>query len=234
MRGRKNFRTDPEKLRVAGTLPPNNSGLAVAYRVLFARSCVLFSCCWPSQLRRMRIRCTLKQAIAYAREHQPSLVAARARVEVARAQAQLPRAAQAVRIGGAAELLGGTNNNTTASYATLGFLDVARIGGTPANAAGVVDARGVDDRRRLGPQGALRLRPARPLGDALDLLARPRTRRAEAAALDLDLFVEESFYAVLGAQRRARRVRGRGHALDDAPRLRDARASPRSCGRRSS
>src|SRR6185312_2617070 len=75
---------------------------------------------------------TLRQAVAFARDHQPSLLAARARVDVARAQARIPDAAKAIRIGAAAELLGGTNNNTTASYATLGFLDVARVGGTPA------------------------------------------------------------------------------------------------------
>src|ERR1700759_511844 len=78
---------------------------------------------------------TLHEAIAYARAHQPSLQAARARVEVARMQAQLPRAAQTPRITLGAELLVGTNNNTTASYGgPLGF-DVPRIGGTPANAA---------------------------------------------------------------------------------------------------
>jgi outer membrane protein len=143
---------------------------------------------------------TLKQAIGYAREHQPSLVAAKARVEVARAQAQLPRAAQAVRIGAALELLGGTNNNTTASYATLGFLDVARIGGTPANApvswspeastiAGVSLHKDLYDFGRLDT-----------LGDALDLQARAASETAQAAALDVDLFVEESFYAVLGAK----------------------------------
>jgi outer membrane protein len=143
---------------------------------------------------------TLKQAIAYARDHQPSLVAARARVEVARAQAELPRAAQAFRIGGAAEVLAGTNNNTTASYATLGFLDVARIGGTPANAAvswspEASTIAGVSAHKEIYDFGRLDT-----LADALDLLARAVGDSAEAAALDLDLFVEESFYAVLGAR----------------------------------
>src|ERR1700759_1282592 len=78
---------------------------------------------------------TLHEAITYARVHQPSLAAARARAEVARSTAQLPRAALTTpRIVAGAELLVGTNNNTTASYGgPLGF-DVPRIGGTPANA----------------------------------------------------------------------------------------------------
>src|SRR4051812_18962221 len=78
---------------------------------------------------------SLREAVGYARDHQPSLAAARARVEVARTQAQLPRAAWSPRITAGAELLIGTANNTTASYGgPLGF-DVPRIGGTPANAS---------------------------------------------------------------------------------------------------
>jgi len=76
---------------------------------------------------------SLRQAMDYARDHQPSLIAARARVEVARAQALVPEAAKAFRVGAAAEILGGTNNNTTASYATIGFLDVVTDSGKKSN-----------------------------------------------------------------------------------------------------
>ena len=143
---------------------------------------------------------TLKQAVAYAREHQPSLLAARARVEVARAQARLPDAAKAIRIGVAAELLGGTNNNTTASYATRGFLDVARVGGTPANAPvswspEASTIAGISAHKDLYDFGRLDL-----LADSYDAEARAASESATAAALDLDLFVENSFYAVLGAK----------------------------------
>jgi outer membrane protein TolC len=143
---------------------------------------------------------TLKEAITYARAHQPSLAAARARAEVARAQAQLPRAAWSPKITAGAELLVGTTNNTTASYAgPLGF-DIARIGGTPANAtvsydphpstlAGVGVRQEVYDFGRLGAQAA-----------ALDLFARSADEDAQSADLDLVLFVEESFYAVAGAR----------------------------------
>ena len=143
---------------------------------------------------------SLRQAMEYARDHQPSLIAARARVEVARAQAMVPEAAKAFRVGAAAEILGGTNNNTTASYATLGFLDVARIGGTPANAAvswapDVSTLAGISVHKELYDFGRLDL-----LADAFGTQARAANETAVAAALDLDLLVEESFYAVQGAK----------------------------------
>ena len=143
---------------------------------------------------------TLREALAYARDHQPSLIAARAQVEVARAQAEIPQAAKAIRVGAAMELLGGTNNNTTASYATLGFLDVARIGGTPANAPvswtpEASTIAGISIHKELYDFGRLDL-----LGDAFEAQARAAGETAQASALDIDLLVEESFYAVLGAR----------------------------------
>ena len=142
---------------------------------------------------------TLREAIAYARAHQPSLQAARARVEIAREQAQLPRAAWSPKLAAAAEVLLGTNNNTTASYGgSLGFV-VPRIGGTPANApvtwapapstlAGVGLQQEVYDFGRLSAQAA-----------ALDLFARAAEEDAQLADLDLALYIEECFYAVAGA-----------------------------------
>jgi outer membrane protein len=143
---------------------------------------------------------SLREAIRYARAHQPTIAAALARLEAARAQADIPRAARAPRITGAAELLGGTSNNTTTSYATIGILDVARIGGTPANApiswrpepstiAGVALHQEIYDFGKLAAQA-----------DAYDALARAADDSAHVAQLDLDLLVEESFYAVLGAK----------------------------------
>ena len=143
---------------------------------------------------------TLHEAIEYARAHQPSLAAARARVEVAREQAQLPRAAWSPRVVLGAELVAGTNNNTTTSYGgPLGF-DIPRIGGTTANAtrslspepsslAGGGVRQEVYDFGRLSAQA-----------QALDLFARAAEEDAQLADLDLTLFVEESFYAVEGAK----------------------------------
>lgn len=143
---------------------------------------------------------TLGEALTFAHDHQPSLIAARARIEVARAQARVPDAARAVRVGAAAELLGGTNNNSTASYATLGFLDVARIGGTPANAPVSWTPQastlvGISLHKELYDFGRLDL-----LSGAYDAQTRAAGETARVALLDLDLLVEESFYAVLGAR----------------------------------
>jgi outer membrane protein TolC len=142
---------------------------------------------------------SLREAISYARAHQPSLAAARARVEVARGQAQIPRAAWSPRVTAGAELLVGTNNNTTASYGgPLGF-DVPRIGGTPANAKSSLSPEpstlaGVGVRQEVYDFGRISAQT-----DALDLFAHAAEEDAQTADLDLVLFVEESFYAVQGA-----------------------------------
>jgi outer membrane protein TolC len=142
---------------------------------------------------------TLREVIAYARAHQPSLAAARARVEVARAQARLPRAAWTPRVVAGAELVAGTNNNTTASYGgPLGF-DVPRIGGTPANAPAKwtpepSSLAGVGARQQIYDFGRLTAQ-----AEALDLFAQAAEEDARLADLDLTLYVEESFYAVDGA-----------------------------------
>ncbi|HEY1811774.1 MAG TPA: TolC family protein [Kofleriaceae bacterium] len=143
---------------------------------------------------------SLREAIDYARTHQPSLAAARARVEAAREQARLPRAARDTpRIVAGAEVVVGTNNNTTASYGgPLGF-DIPRIGGTPAYtdeswtpyASTLVGAglrQEIYDFGRLGAQA-----------EALDDFASAVGENEVIADLDLVLLVEESFYAVNGA-----------------------------------
>jgi len=143
---------------------------------------------------------SLREAIAFARAHQPSLAAARARAEAAREQARVPRAARLPTITAAAEGLVGTANNTTASYATLGDLDVTRVGGTPANApatwspspstlAGVVVHSEIFDFGRYEDQA-----------DALDALAHAAGEDAAVQDLDLVLLVSDSFYAVQGAK----------------------------------
>lgn len=143
---------------------------------------------------------TLREAITYARAHQPSLAAAQARVAVAHAQAQLPGAARMPRVTAGAELLVGTNNNTTTSYGgPLGF-DIPRIGGTPANAKTSLDPEpstlaGVGLRQEVYDFGRLDAQQ-----QALDLFARAAEEDAQGADLDLVLFVEQAFYAVEGAR----------------------------------
>ncbi len=143
---------------------------------------------------------SLREAMSYARAHQPSLAAARSRIALARAQADIPRAMFAPKVTAAAELLVGTSNNTTASYATLGALDVARIGGSPANApaswsprpstfAGVAVHQELFDFGRIAAQA-----------DAYDSLARAATENERSAQLDVELLVRDSFYAVQAAR----------------------------------
>lgn len=142
---------------------------------------------------------SLREALAYARTHQPSLQAARARVEVARAQARLPDAAYTPRVVAGAELLVGSNNNSTASYGgPLGF-DLPRVGGTPANAEASLRPEpttlvGIGARQEVYDFGRLSAQAR-----ALDMFTRAAEAAATLADLDLTLFVENAFYAVAGA-----------------------------------
>lgn len=143
---------------------------------------------------------SLRQAISYARAHQPSLQAARARVAVALAQAQLPRAEWDPKLSVGADLVVGSNNNTTSSYSNGAFdFAVPRIGGEPAYApiklapepstmVGIGVTKELYDFGRLDAEAA-----------AADLFARAAEDDAQLADLDLTLYVEESFYAVAGA-----------------------------------
>ena len=161
---------------------------------------VMLGVCIAAEVNAQPVRTmTLREAIAYARMHQPSLAAARARVEVAREQAKLPRAAWSPRVVAGAEILIGSNNNTTASYGgPLGF-DIPRIGGTPANASAKLTPEpstlaGVGVRQEVYDFGRLSAQ-----GEALDLFARAAEEDAQLEDLDLTLLVEESFYGVAGA-----------------------------------
>src|SRR6185503_19008602 len=98
-----------------------------------------------------------------------------------------------------AEVVIGTNNNTTASYGgPLGF-DVPRIGGTPAytNESWTPYAStfvGAGLRQEIYDFGRLAAQ-----AEALDYTAAAVGEDAALADLDLVLLVEESFYAVDGA-----------------------------------
>jgi outer membrane protein len=143
---------------------------------------------------------TLSQAIAFARAHQPSLAAARARADVARTHVDVAHAAYYPVVSAAAEALVGTANNTTASYGTLPLLDVTRVGGTPANApiswspepstlAGVAVHQELYDFGRNEDRA-----------DELDAIAHAAHADVQQQDLDLVLLVADSFYAVQGAR----------------------------------
>ena len=143
---------------------------------------------------------TLADALAWARAHQPSLLAAKARVAASRAEAFIPRAAWYPRLAANAQVLEGTTNNTTASYVSPYGIDVPRIGGTRTADSGswsaspsTFVAAGV--RQEVFDFGRLAA-----LSASADALAETEAARGEVAALDLDLAVTETFLAVRAAK----------------------------------
>jgi outer membrane protein len=147
-------------------------------------------------------RLTLAEALAYARDHQPAVRAALARVEERRASAEVPRAQWRPQAGLTAQLLEGTANNTTASYLGTSAVDIPRIGGTPSQTwassgwkpfASTFAAAGASqeifDFGRIAAESAA--------ADAQVVVAQ---RSAEATWLDIELGVEEAFFAVNAAK----------------------------------
>jgi outer membrane protein TolC len=139
---------------------------------------------------------TLPQALAYARDHQPDLAAARARLDAARADAQIPRSIYFPRVAATAQALGGTANNTTTSYFGAPGVDIPRIGGTKTTSDGswspepsTLAALGV--RQEVFDFG--RVAALSAAGDALVDAQREGER---AVQLDVATAVVESFLAV--------------------------------------
>lgn len=145
---------------------------------------------------------TLPEALAYARTHQPAVRAALARVQEEKANAEVPRAQYYPLVGVTGQLLGGTANNTTASYLNTPFVDLPRIGGTPgvtsdsaswkphaSTMAAVGGAQEIFDFGRIAAEAA-----------AADARVAVAGHAAETVDLDIELNVEEAFYAVHAAK----------------------------------
>jgi outer membrane protein TolC len=147
-------------------------------------------------------RVTLSEALAYARAHQPAVRAALARIDERRANADIPRAEWSPRAGLTAQLLEGTANNTTASYLGTSVVDVPRIGGTRSQSSSTAGWKpfastlaGAGIRQEVFDFG--RIAAASAAADAQVVVAQ---RNAEAARLDIELGVEEAFFAVNAAK----------------------------------
>lgn len=144
-------------------------------------------------------RVTLGEALDYARAHQPTLQAARARAEAARRDVDAARAAWLPSVGALAELVGGTANNSTATVLANGAVDLPRVGSTRvaatpdwAPAASTLLAVGL--RQQLwdfGRTGAnvAQARAAAELEEA----------RSRGAGLDVELAVPGAFFSVRAA-----------------------------------
>jgi outer membrane protein len=150
----------------------------------------------------------LEEAVAYAQAHQPSLKAALDRIEVAEADAQVPRASWLPRAAAAAELLEGTANNTTASTIAIQDIALPRIGATkvvdsgtwspsPSTLAAVSVGQELFDFGRIAAQSA-----------ATDANVISERHRAEAERLAIALVVKESYFAVQGAKAVLRAAQG--------------------------
>ncbi len=143
---------------------------------------------------------TLPEALAYAREHQPAVQAALARIQASLADARATRSQWLPYVGAVAQLVGGTSNNTTASIFNSAGVDLPRIGGTTVTARGSLDpypstvaavglTQQVFDFGRIAAQAAVD-----------DSTTDFQRLSAEAASLFVALGVEEGYFAVQAAR----------------------------------
>ena len=146
---------------------------------------------------------TLGEALAYARAHQPAVVAALARIREEKANAEVPRAQYYPLVGVMAQFLEGTANNTTASYLTTPFVDLPRIGGTSFNPSSATASwkpsastlAGAGARQEIFDFGRIAAQAA--AADARVVVA---AHASDTERLDIELAVEEAFFAVHAAK----------------------------------
>lgn len=175
---------------------------------------------------------TLEAAIAHARSQHPELVAARARLAAARADAAVPRAQWLPSVGAVAQLVGTTVNNSTATTLSSPLVDLPRIGATPVVSAAepslvpypsTLVALGIRqtvfDFGRIGAESA-----------AFDRIADVEGHRADGARLDVSHGVIQAYYAVLAAREV---VRTSERALERARSHRDQAKAATTTGMRS-
>jgi outer membrane protein len=145
---------------------------------------------------------SLPDALTYARAHQPVIRAALARVAADRAQAKVPRAQWMPAFGGTAQAFAMTANNTTGTYLNTNAIDIPRIGGTTSVRAGTASlspyastivavgaTQEIFDFGRIAAQSA-----------AADALIEVSSHDADAQRLDVELNVEEAYFAVHAAK----------------------------------
>ncbi len=145
---------------------------------------------------------TLIEALAFARSHQPAVLASLARIRTEKANAEVSRAQYYPLLGLTAQFLEGSTNNTTASYLTDPVVDLPRIGGTPSTTgdsatwkpyASTLVAAGLSqeifDFGRIAAEAA-----------AADARVTVAAHAADTQLLDIELNVEEAFFAVHAAK----------------------------------
>jgi outer membrane protein len=142
---------------------------------------------------------SLRAALAYARAHQPELLAARERLRAARAEAEVPSAQWQPSFGALGEFVESTSNNSTASTLSESAVDLPRIGGTtvserPAWRPEPTTLLAVGGRQELYDFGRIAAQSAAVR--ALSAIAESEVRHTR---LDLRLAVTNAYYAVRAA-----------------------------------
>jgi outer membrane protein len=142
---------------------------------------------------------TLPEALEFARVHRPLVRASQSALAAREADARVPSARWLPQVGVTVQLVGGTDNESTAAYVGGGPVTVARVGGTraysgtwspqPTTLAAVTARQEVYDFGRIAADRAA----------ALAGVDEARADR-DATALDVDLAVEETYAAVLAAK----------------------------------
>jgi len=143
---------------------------------------------------------SLGEGIAYAKAHQPAVLAGIARVAAQKEAANVPRAQWLPLVGVNAQLLGATANNTTGSYVSPTYMDIPRIGATRAVSGGTWQpyastfvgaglTQEVFDFGRIAAQTA-----------AADALVDVQRQASANALLDVTYGVEEAYFATYAAK----------------------------------
>jgi outer membrane protein TolC len=145
---------------------------------------------------------SLAEALAYARHHQPEVRAAVARVEAVKAEGEITRSHWYPTLGGTAQLLATTTNNTTGSYVSLPSFDNPRVSATRAESPSTASFApapstllAVGLRQELFDFGRISAQAA-----ADDLRADAERFSLQATQLVVDYDVEESYFAVYAAK----------------------------------
>jgi outer membrane protein len=143
---------------------------------------------------------TLSEALSYARAHQPAIRVALSRVRERVEEAKIPSGRWLPRVAVTAQLYAATANNTTGTYLDPPYMDMPRIGATPATATGSLQPypstlAGAGITQEIFDFG--RIAAQRAAGDAL---AKVESHAADAARLDVEFGVEEAFFSVLAAK----------------------------------
>lgn len=143
---------------------------------------------------------TLREALTYARLHQPELRSARERFLAVAADARVPAAQWLPSAGATLQAVGSTANNSTATIFSDNAVDLPRIGGTPIQSrpewrpyATTLAAVGL--RQELFDFGRIAAQTA--AGEALIAIERDRL---QATHLDITFFVTQAYYAVKAAR----------------------------------